>query len=401
MKHFSKKKAAAVLALVLCAAFLLPGCASRGPADKGESSVQQNMSIPNHLAVRQDDVLYFTEMPEDSRLGMIYALDLASGEVMPLCSKPDCTHDSKDCGGYFDFNGRFTNITVYNGELYWVNTDYNVDGGDMSVGPWLYRQRTDGTGREKVMALDPEFEQFSEAFCGIYDGKLYRCGYCQGVIDDAPASYAVVYSRELQKGSDPKEIYRFDASETEDVSRLYTLARMNGGVLYFAIYKGTDNGYLMDLFAYDMENDELEQLYSGASRSPAGDMFYRDGKLIFHVGFGSDAVYAYSIEKNRFDRIYGLADTGSVVMGGETMLEIYSMTGYRVYDLRGNLLFEGERDLSQFHEERQAKQYVGCVDDVFYFYEDSMGGDGPRYNYLVSYNGKTGEFKKLWETPGK
>lgn len=75
------------------------------------------------------------------------------------------------------------------------------------------------------------------------------------------------------------------------------------------------------------------------------------------------------------------------------------MTSCRIFDHSGRQLFDVEFG-SLLHEEMTAKQYIGSVDDVFYFMLGSWGWDD-HYNYLVSFDGKTGEAKLVWENLGQ
>ncbi len=274
---------------------------------------------------------------------------------------------------------------IYDGMLYWTN-DYT------SLGTALFRQSLDGTDREEVVKLDPKLERFSGEFSGIYDGRLYKCGFGAYVSDGKPSRQVLAYSRPLEKDGEPKEIYR---AEMENDDNVCVLAKMNGGVLYFAVFIEDDEtgDRQMELHAYNMEADDLALLYSGPIPDGVMYFFCEDGKLVFS---GAKIVFTYSLEDGEIETLYSSPLDWRIYMGEETMLEMTSMTGYRCLDRDGKVLSVGEQDVSLFHEDRQYKTFIGCIDDVFYFLYESLGVDA-RYDYLVGIDCKTGEFNKLWE----
>ena len=46
----------------------------------------------------------------------LYYYDTATGTSGPLCAKPDCAHDTKDC---FAYTGQGASLSYYDGKLYW------------------------------------------------------------------------------------------------------------------------------------------------------------------------------------------------------------------------------------------------------------------------------------------
>ncbi len=73
MKSKKTRLTTLMLALLFCAAFVLPGCSKNDkPSYKGEAEIQENMHIPSLLAARQGGILFFTEHPIKSRTKLIY-----------------------------------------------------------------------------------------------------------------------------------------------------------------------------------------------------------------------------------------------------------------------------------------------------------------------------------------
>ncbi len=91
---------------------------------------------------------------------ILYYEDYNSGECYPLCAKTNCTHDTENCGGYITGSNLY-----YDGT--WV---YYLSGMDISC----WRQRTDGSDRERVFSLNANEQKLGAIHTPIYhNGKVY------------------------------------------------------------------------------------------------------------------------------------------------------------------------------------------------------------------------------------
>lgn len=100
--------------------------------------------------------------------------DFATGETYPLCTKINCTHDTRDCAA---FGQRYVSLH-YDGEyLYLVGVeDPYADAQTVHV---VMRQKLDGTDRKVVYrpANVPENGSFNMNMCVFKDGCIYYVGY--------------------------------------------------------------------------------------------------------------------------------------------------------------------------------------------------------------------------------
>lgn len=90
--------------------------------------------------------------------------DFETGKTYPLCTQPQCLHDNPTCGAYFSLATGQPECFYYDGEYL-----YFYLGGEES----LYRQRLDGTDREKLFSLSGYSVDI------LYEDKF---AYCLGLI---------------------------------------------------------------------------------------------------------------------------------------------------------------------------------------------------------------------------
>ena len=147
-----------VLLMLLISLTAATGCASSADPEKSssvppdteaatEAAIETGMIVPTDSSLYYyDGLLYYLKPRNGAAPTRIYYIDPETGESGILCGKPDCTHDSYDCGACIDSDGR--GLTIYQDKLYWY-TDSLRD-------RKLMCEDIDGTNRQEVMALDKE-----------------------------------------------------------------------------------------------------------------------------------------------------------------------------------------------------------------------------------------------------
>lgn len=86
--------------------------------------------------------IYCTQ--NENRDYLLSVSDYEAGERYPLCPKPNCRHDSSECGAFFSFVGGKPDYLHYDGSYL-----YYFSHSEMT----LYRQNMDGSGREMTVEL--------------------------------------------------------------------------------------------------------------------------------------------------------------------------------------------------------------------------------------------------------
>lgn len=95
---------------------------------------------------------YYWDEMNQTGLGMLMYYDVESGQCVPLCNRPNCSHDDTECNAYFNRAGEAgdyfdrTFIQYYDGSVYILgyDTDSYVN---------LYKIAADGSSWEKCMSL--------------------------------------------------------------------------------------------------------------------------------------------------------------------------------------------------------------------------------------------------------
>ena len=153
------KKYKQVWAAALALALLLAGCqAGPGPASQSgqekpgtvsEQPVEflsQNQDILGYQALGEDGLYYVDEYTPTLRY-----IDLASGKDIPLCSSPNCEHNSDSCTSQL---GGQPQIVSAGDKLFFFYPGYS-DGVNTPVCPTIQMSALDGSGREVLCELKP------------------------------------------------------------------------------------------------------------------------------------------------------------------------------------------------------------------------------------------------------
>ncbi|MCR5668391.1 MAG: DUF5050 domain-containing protein [Lachnospiraceae bacterium] len=117
-----------------------------------EEGVDAQAFLYGAEVTKGEEGYYFWDEISQDGLGMLMYYDTKTEQSVPLCNKPNCTHDNVECnanfnracegGEYFDR----TFIQYYDGSVYIMgyDTQYNVN---------LYKVAADGSSYEKCMKL--------------------------------------------------------------------------------------------------------------------------------------------------------------------------------------------------------------------------------------------------------
>ena len=81
---------------------------------------------------------------------MIYISDIVNKEWMPLCGRPDCMHNDKDCSAFLEFEP-LSAMWPYGDHIYYITQDFLADNDD----PFLWRMGLDGYDHERLLEITP------------------------------------------------------------------------------------------------------------------------------------------------------------------------------------------------------------------------------------------------------
>ena len=370
-----------IFALFLIAALFLTACGTKPaqtgtetgefPASDEAALADQNRFLCSieQRAVRIGDVLYFSDHGAN-HLSMIFAVDLNTMECFPLCGKPECEHNSSTCGACAGSAGPVS-VTAREGKLYYLDTVY---GPITSV---IYRMEPDGSGRTEMTRLNRELETTSEgksnSWFGIYAGKVYRL-FCGDYMDDAePRSTAVLYAQPLEGDSADRaeELLRVEGA-------LCGAACIDGHSLYFCVSSVQDAETRFAVYAYDLDAQTLETLYSGPEAYSPGTVARVGDDLLF--GYGAPAFRLSLTDRSLSELPLSASRDDVIVLGQDEVFFPISPDECRCVDYAGNLLYEGPYVPDELRDSDITKLPLGFTDGWFFFLMASYAEDSVTYH---------------------
>ena len=101
--------------------------------------------------------------------GLLSFLSFDTCKTLPVCYKPNCTHDTEDCPAYMP---NVSTIFVYGDSLYSFASEYEWDKNDgkATINTTLYRSDVSGANRRKYSSLEGLRVQYGAY---VKDGKAY------------------------------------------------------------------------------------------------------------------------------------------------------------------------------------------------------------------------------------
>lgn len=291
------KKKWKILILVLCTAFHTVSCAdtseippestsATNTAENGmeldlsameynpDTDAQSGFANYNSNVTKSEHGYYFF----DTRyMGFMMYYDINSGQKVPLCNRPDCRHDSKECNAYY--NGIFNPgegvhfstdyVQFYNGSLY-------VIGYDAEQYVKLYKISEDGSSREYSTTLFKADFTPSEGTAIGTDHKAWTT-------PEVCIHRGYVYFIDLRETEKKLRRVKIGESEAEVVyenesqSEVYRILPY-GDYVFFQAASVIEGKAEFDgnIYAYDIQSSEINMVKRGVftTYTIAGDMLY-------------------------------------------------------------------------------------------------------------------------------
>ena len=294
------------------------------------------------------------------RNGMLYYLDMETGESTILCGKPDCDHKWTEGGG--DCNAQIDAqmfLTYYNGKIYYNNNTSVLENGVyVDKGERLFSVNLNGTEHEVVQSID--FTPGGDTNMLVSTPMIHRGNV---YFSYSGALYTVPLGEDIENAVKiyGDEIIR-DGSMTLGSNEMSYELWADGDTVYFMAknVKQSNGTYKDTLFSYDPQADKAEKVWEVPDKSEVGtwdttgvsvSQWYISNGYIYFFLCGNDIWYtelstgetnklidldldagiaAFSNEyiaviDKEFDGFMGF-DGSSSLSGGEN-LYIYNYTG--------------------------------------------------------------------------
>ena len=384
-----------LITLLLCTALLLAGCgtgteqnqttdvtkdetaehATETAMNDNAAAEAQNrfLGILDQRTARIGDVLYFSEIGVKD-LPMILAVDLNTMESFPLCAKPECDHKSGTCDACAG-NAGPVSLTVYHDQLFFLDTVFGP------VTGVIYRVEADGSRRTEVTRLNRDLENpeegKSDAWFGIYGGKVYRC-FCGNYVEDAePRQTAVLYAQPLEADSADRAVELLRVEGAAEMT-----ACMDGNMLYCGVSSLREDGSLLfAIYAYDMDAQSLETLCSEPVRYAPKSVACVDDALIF--GY-SPSAFRFSLRDRKLTELSTDTNREDTTVIGENCVYIQTSPGdCRCVDFSGKTLYEGSSLPPELQDRENLIAPAGYSDGIFYFFIETVTETNSVFNFVA------------------
>ena len=203
---------------------------------------------------RGENGYYFMKVTGD-----LYYLDIEAGENIPLCNKPECTHETETCNASLGNQLGFTMADAFlrycDGFLY---VPYFADEEDGAGKIAIARVNPDGSGSERLVDLC-EYSAAKRNDMQLMHFEVDRGFAYYTIINGMENGYRnfEIYSIELKKGAEPKLI---DSSEEYDAPMWLGRQRIWDQKLYYSYYSADGNHMYSGLKCYSVGTGDIEVL---------------------------------------------------------------------------------------------------------------------------------------------
>lgn len=347
-----------MLAMISALLMLLSGCTAaqkEGARDAELAEENRYLASVEQRAARIGDVFYYSDLGPNN-MPMILAVDLNSMESFPLCAKPECEHKDPSCEACAGESGPVM-LTAYRDRLYYLDTVFGP------ITSAVFRMEPDGSGRTEVTRLNSGSENASQgksaSWFGIYGGKVYRAYCADYVLDGEPRSTAVLYSQPLEANSEglAEELLRVEGA-------VEIAACIEGGALYFSVSTAQGDRTRFSIYAFDLDRQTMETLYSEDSPFCPMTMACVENALLF--GYNAPA-FRFSLTDRSITELPLNAEKSSVVLLGGGMVFMHtSPSECRIADYEGKLLYEGVWLPPELVDKDITVEPLGFTGGVFY-----------------------------------
>lgn len=210
---------------------------------------------------------YCWEGMNQNGYGRLMFWDVSSGKYIPLCNRPDCSHNEVDCNAYFNARGEAGDyfdrnyIQYYEGNVYIVgyDTEKNVN---------LYRVAPDGSAWEKYMRLYRADLSVSSEDAQASVGTVQESWSVPRVCIHRGYAYfdtnkeKIPHIWRIRLGADEPEVVYEAVGEHADIGAL----KAYGDYIFFSEDKFLDENYEnyeRKLYAYHVETGECSLVKKG------------------------------------------------------------------------------------------------------------------------------------------
>ena len=334
------------LAVFIAAGLLLCGCSGKNNNDNNTNKdIDDNVDNNINYIVGDYDFSYNekTDSPVGYEWGYMSEshdgyyvslqnnlkfLDSKLENCVPLCSNPDCTHNTEECVSYIGRNGISLSSSVYYNDGYVYETGVEkVENTGCDIN--LYRLKDDGTSFEKYMTLY-RLEINDDETPGYPEIWIHR-GYVYYVI---PFQSTMKLQRMKLGSKEAETVYEM----TGDRQNLYRIKAYGNHIFFQAGNFSADNIDInASIFSYDIDTGKVEKVVENAVS------YYGIGinRLYYSLDGG---VQVYDFEKKASEEFIGKIYEDQSMLVSDKYVTVYDKSNMQVYDFTGKKVYERNLD---------------------------------------------------------
>ena len=334
------------LAAFIAVGLLLCGCSGKNNNDNNTNKDIDN-NVDNNINYVVGDYDFSYNEKTDSSVGYEWGymseshdgyyvslqnnlkfLDSKLENCVPLCSNPDCTHNTEECVSYIYRNGITLSSSVYYNDGYVYETgveEVENTGCDIN----LYRLKDDGTSFEKYMTLY-RLEVNDDETPGYPEICIHR-GYVYYVI---PFQSTMKLQRMKLGSKEAETVYEM----TGDRQNLYRIKAYGNHIFFQAGNFSADNIDInASIFSYDIDTGKVEKVVENAVS------YYGIGinRLYYSLDGG---VQVYDFEKKTSEEFIGKIYEDQSMLVSDKYVTVYDKSNMQVYDFTGKKVYERNLD---------------------------------------------------------
>ena len=334
------------LVVFIAAGLLLCGCSGKNNNDNNTNKDIDN-NVDNNINYIVGDYDFSYNEKTDSPIGYEWGymseshdgyyvslqnnlkfLDSKLENCVPLCSNPDCTHNTEECVSYIYRNGITLSSSVYYNDGYVYETgveEVENTGCDIN----LYRLKDDGTSFEKYMTLY-RLEVNDDETPGYPEICIHR-GYVYYVI---PFQSTMKLQRMKLGSKEAETVYEM----TGDRQNLYRIKAYGNHIFFQAGNFSADNIDInASIFSYDIDTGKVEKVVENAVS------YYGIGinRLYYSLDGG---VQVYDFEKKASEEFIGKIYEEQSMLVSDKYVTVYDKSNMQVYDFTGKKVYERNLD---------------------------------------------------------
>ena len=334
------------LAAFIAVGLLLCGCSGKNNNDNNTNKDIDN-NVDNNINYIVGDYDFSYNEKTDSPIGYEWGymseshdgyyvslqnnlkfLDSKLENCVPLCSNPDCTHNTEECVSYIYRNGITLSSSVYYNDGYVYETGVEkVENTGCDIN--LYRLKDDGTSFEKYMTLY-RLEVNDDETPGYPEICIHR-GYVYYVI---PFQSTIKLQRMKLGSKEAETVYEM----TGDRQNLYRIKAYGNHIFFQAGNFSADNIDInASIFSYDIDTGKVEKVVENAVS------YYGIGinRLYYSLDGG---VQVYDFEKKTSEEFIGKIYEEQSMLVSDKYVTVYDKSNMQVYDFTGKKVYERNLD---------------------------------------------------------